>query len=62
VSLSAATHTQRYQVVRHIAANLAPVFQVMNPQILRVTAVLASPTITFQYLSWSRHVFFSAQF
>jgi hypothetical protein len=44
--------------VHHIAAELAPGFQMMDLQALRGTAVLAPPTISFQHLISDHGVFF----
>jgi hypothetical protein len=50
------------QILRHIAANLAPRPHVMNLQGLHGDAVLAAPTISLQHLVSNQGVFFRVQF
>jgi hypothetical protein len=50
------------QILRHIPAKLAPALYVVNLQILRGTAVLAPPTISFQHQVSDHSVFFRVQF
>ena len=57
-----AAGAERNQVLSDIPAKLAPGLHVMNLQVLRGAAVLASPTISFQHLFSDHGVFFWAQF
>jgi hypothetical protein len=57
-----AAGAERNQVLRDIPAKLAPGLHVVNLQILRGTAVLAPPTISFQDLVSGHSVFFRVQF
>jgi len=53
---------ERNQVVHHVPAELTPGLHVMNLQVLHGTAVLASPTISFQHLVSNHGVFFRNAF
>jgi len=57
-----ATGAECNQIFRHISAKVAPGREVMNLQVLRGTAVLAPPTISFQHLVSDGGVFFWIQF
>jgi len=57
VTFSVTTGAECNQIVRHISAKLAPGREVMNLQVLRGTAVLAPPTISFQHLVSDHGVF-----
>jgi hypothetical protein len=50
------------QILRHIPAKSASRRNVMNLQVLRGAAVLASPTISFQHVFSDHGVFFQLQF
>jgi len=39
---------QSYQVIRHIVTELAPLFHVMDLQVLHGTAVLTPPAVSFE--------------
>jgi len=62
VTFSVATGAECNQIFRHISAEVAPGPKVMNLQVLRGTAVLAPPTISFQHLVSDHGVFFWIQF
>jgi len=50
VTFGVTTDAKRYQVVYHIVTELAPWFHVMDLQAFHGTALLTSPTISFQNL------------
>jgi hypothetical protein len=62
VTLSVTTGAECNQILRHIAAELAPRPDVMNLQLLHGTAVLATPAISFQHTFSNLGVFFWVQF
>jgi len=49
---------QSYQVIRHIVTELAPLFHVMDLQVLHGTAVLTPPAVSFQNVSSKDCIFF----
>ena len=49
------------QVVRHIATELAPPFHVMDLQVAHGTAVLTTPTVSFENVSSKNGVVFGIQ-
>ena len=62
VAFSMAIGAECNQVVHHVPAKLTPGLHVMNLQVLHGTAVLASPTISFQHLVSDPGVFFRRAF
>jgi len=61
VTLSMTTDAECNQIVRHIPTKLAPRLEVMNLQVLRGTAVLAAPTVSFQHMVSDPGIFFPVQ-
>jgi len=49
VAFSVARGAERDQVLLRILAELAPALYVVNLQVIHCAAVLAAPTISFQY-------------
>jgi hypothetical protein len=49
------------QIIQSVSAELAPLCQVMNLQVLRRPAVLASPAISFEHPVAEYAVFFDAK-
>jgi hypothetical protein len=49
------------QVVRHIVTELAPPFHVMDLQVVHRTAVLTTPTVSFENVSSKKGVVFGIQ-
>jgi len=62
VAVLVTPRTERNQVVRHIAPELAPPFHVMDLQILQGTAVLTAPAISVENLSSKDWILFEIQF
>ena len=56
------TDAECYQVVHHIATELAPAFHVMDLQTFHGTALLAPPAISFEHARPDDCVFFRIQF
>jgi hypothetical protein len=62
VTFSVTTDAKCNQIVCDILAEAASRLYMVNLQVLQVTAVLASPTISFQHLISDRGVFFRREF
>src|SRR5260370_4349954 len=62
VTFSVTTDAKCKQIVRNVPAKLASWLYVVNLQVPRGTAVLASPTISFQYLVSDHDVFLRREF
>ena len=62
MTLSMAACAERYQILDHVSAKATSRHHVMNVQVLQGTAVLASPTVSFQDLFTKDAIFFRFQF
>ena len=62
MTLSVTDSAECNQILRDIPAELTPRPHMMNLQVLRGTAVLASPAISLKHLFSNRAVFFRVQF
>jgi hypothetical protein len=61
MALRVTANAKSNQVVRHIAAELAPPFHMMDLQVLHGTAVLTPPSVSFENVSSKDCIFFGIQ-